>query len=258
MRSFLFVPALLVVTLGSSVAEAHRPFFAYGFFGTRPTAFPARDPMESIVVNQTVTCDHQALWVRFDAHAGDPIYIQVGVPKTDRLDGYRPRVALVGPGIDGTLPIDAGGLPGRILPPLSERHVFVDKESDTSSWVYVETTETMPKDGAYYIAAWPEDFHTGKLWVAIGNKETFGMADLPLFPIWIDQLNLFYEKMASEPVGEACTPAPELSAPAATPPPPESSGGCQQSGGPASGSVFGGLLLALLVVVRSRLSRPAI
>lgn len=69
MRSWLVVPAVLLATSLSSAAQAHRPSFAYGFYGTMDTAFPVRDPQESIVVNHTATCERQAVWLRFKPFA---------------------------------------------------------------------------------------------------------------------------------------------------------------------------------------------
>ncbi len=203
MKSSVTVATLV---LAASPAYAHRPFWPAGANGTIATAFPIENPVDSIVVNQVATCDSQVLWLRFDAHAGDQIYIQSGVPKVDRFDSYRPALALLGPGIVGSVPIKAGGLPGRPIDPLTARTTFHDNESSTDSWVYVEGLQPIPETGTYYIAAWPSEFKSGKFWVAVGTVENFTPADLPLFPMWLQEMDVFYEKTApGDPIVQ-CTP----------------------------------------------------
>ena len=233
MRTSHLLAAMLVAAAFPSLAHAHRPFSSDGFFGTRQTAFPIRDPQESIVLNHVLTCDHGAVWLHFQADAGDTVHLQVGVPQIARLDAFRPAVALVGPGLDDAIPVGQGALHGRRLAQLPTRTTFHDKESDTTSWVYYEQDVTVPEAGTYDVAAWSEDFSSGKLWVAVGTKETFTAADGPLFPIWIEELNLFYEKSAPGAPVAPCPPDASLAhadvptTPAAQPA--AQSGGCRQS-----------------------------
>jgi hypothetical protein len=261
MRISHLLLAVPVAVSFPSFAHAHRPFSSDGFFGTRQTAFPIRDPQESIVLNHVVTCDHGAVWLHFQVNAGDTVHLQVGVPQIARLDAFRPAVALVGPGLDDAIPIGPGVLHGRRLDPLPARTMFHDKESDTTSWVYFEQDVTVPAAGTYDVAAWSEDFSTGKLWVAVGTKETFTAADGPLFPIWIEELGLFYEKSAPGAVVAPC-PQPDASLTHADLPstPPAQSGGCRQSArGPEGHEVlFGVAALAWMAGRRRRSDAPGL
>ena len=263
MRISYLLGALLVAAAVPSVAHAHRPFSSDGFFGTRQTAFPIRDPQESIVLNHIVTCDHGAVWLHFQGNAGDTVHVQVGVPQIARLDAFRPAVALTGPGLGDAIPIGTGTLRGRRLEALPTRTTFRDKESDTTSWVYVEQDVTIPEGGTYDLAAWSEDFSTGKLWVAVGTKETFTAADGPLFPIWIEQLNVFYEKkLPGVPVAQ-CQPEASLADadPPTAPAPAAQSGGCQQSAHQPAGfeslALYGAVALAGMALVRRSSIRKA-
>lgn len=199
---FVLAASLLM----STPAFAHRPFFADGAYQKKSEAFRVQDPAESIVVNQTVRCDDQVLWLRFEAEAGQAVHFQIGVPMVDRLKDVRPEAILIGPGLESPPPLETGGLPSRALRPLESSTTFRDKESDTQSWVYIERDEIMPESGTYYVAAWTHDFVTGKLWVAIGTEERFTSADLPLFPRWLQQMNGFYEKTERGPSVETCNP----------------------------------------------------
>jgi hypothetical protein len=240
------VTALIMATFATP-ALAHRPFFPAGAHGELESAFAVRDPVESIVVNHVATCERQDLWLRFEATEGDEVYLQVGVPKVARFDDYRPSVALIGPGIDGTVPLQTGGLPGRAVTPLATRTTFFDTESQTESWVYVDGLQRIPRTGTYYVAAWPSEFQSGKFWVAVGTEERFTLEDLPLFPMWLRQMNEFYEKTAGGDPVVQCEPDTSFIE--------RDTGGCQSGSGSTGPLVTIGVVAMLLAPRRRRRSR---
>jgi len=88
-------------------ASAHRPTISDGRAVDLEHAIFVADPDLSQVVYHEVTADAAQLWLAFDATAGKSLHVQLGVPVLDRLKGYAPSVALVGPGLpEAELPFE--------------------------------------------------------------------------------------------------------------------------------------------------------
>jgi hypothetical protein len=71
-------------------------------------------------------------------------------------------------------------LGGRFISPEGEPLFFHEPVTGTDSWILIETTVRLPATGRYYVVAYPDDATPpgDKLWMAIGTKERFGLADL--------------------------------------------------------------------------------
>ena len=243
------------------LALAHKPTFSDDFNGP-DKAFEVADPDISIVVYQDITCDTDQLWMTFEAEAGFPLYIQLGVPEIDRLADYRPSVALLAAGLpapEETLPFEVpDGLGVEVFHSdgVAEPGEFYEPFTQTSSWVLVEETVELPEDGMGYLVAWDPAEWTGKLWLATGTIEDFSDVDSTEFIYWGEAVNDFHETGRYDRVepteesfcGDAeSTPANE--AKGTTP----SEGGCAV----ASGSAGIATGLAMLAVARRRERRTA-
>ena len=75
-------------------ALAHKPSFGDSYVSAE-TAYIVSDPDISIVVYQELTCEQPELWLQFDAPDNFELYVQLGVPVIDWLDGYQPMVAVI-------------------------------------------------------------------------------------------------------------------------------------------------------------------
>ena len=159
-----------------STASAHKP--AIGGEWDEPTAaFPVADPEISIVVYRELTCEQPALWLAFDATAGDEVWVQLGVPVISRLAQDRPAMALLAPGlppIDGDVPFAVPeGLGGVIIESGTEAADFYEPFTQTYSWIWAETWVNTPESGQAYLVGWNPEGRSGKLWLAMGTVEDF-------------------------------------------------------------------------------------
>jgi hypothetical protein len=140
------------------------------------------DPSVSRVYYSQFDPARPQTWFRFEAKAGDRVYLSVGVPKIERLRGFRPFSALVGPGLPPPeLPFDSPpGLGAQVLVPAADPREFHEGVTGTDSWIVMEQTVAIPETGTYYFVAYPEvaSESQNKLWMAIGTKERFGLKDL--------------------------------------------------------------------------------
>lgn len=192
--------ALLLMAL--SVAHAHQPSYG-GDWSTSDGAFQVDDPAISIVVYKQITCDEPHLWLTFDATAGEDVWVQLGTPVIDRLEDYRPAMAVLGPDLPeldpATVPFDIpAGLGGVVYP--SESPVeFYEPFTQTSSWILAEDWITMPTSGTSYLVAWDPGNQTGKLWLAMGVVEDFSDVDWSEAASWGEDVNNFHETGVYEP-----------------------------------------------------------
>lgn len=198
-------------------AEAHKPSYG-GDWDTPEDAFVVGDPAVSIVVYREITCDSPALWLSFDATAGEEVWVQLGTPVIDRLEDYRPSMVVLGPGLPalpaGAVPFEIpAGLGGVVYPGASDPYVFNEPFTGTSSWVLAEDWLTMPEAGPSYLVAWDPEGWTGKLWLAMGVVEDFSDVDFTEAASWGEEVNNFHETGRYEPapsVEEQACEAEEL------------------------------------------------
>jgi len=232
-----------------SAADAHRPTFGEGY-GAEESAFEIEDPDISIVLYKEVSCDDPQLWMTYEAEAGYPLYLQLGVPNIYRLADYRPTLVLLHPGLpeaDTELPFDVPDGFGALVFDSAERDEpdeFYEPFTATESWVWIEETITLPESGTGYLVAYDPMGWTGKLWVAVGTVEDFSDVNPAQFGEWMREVNAFHETGAFEDppaeTDEACaTDLPEN----------ELDGTFPGSGCSYSGSGFAPLHLLTLFIV---------
>ncbi len=166
-------------------AFAHNLITSETVPSTSAGAITIDDPSISRVYYSRLDLARPQTWFRFEAKKGDKVYLSVGVPKIERLRGFRPFSALVGPGLPpAELPFDSPpGLGAEVLAQAAPRE-FHEGVTGTDSWIVMEQTVAIPEAGIYYFVAYPanpaesRDRLENKLWMAIGTKERFGLKDL--------------------------------------------------------------------------------
>lgn len=222
-----------------SSALAHQPYVVEDGNSSASTAFPIPDPDVSIVVYAERTCDAPALWLEAEVEGGFPLYVQLGLPVADALEGWRPNLAVVAPGlpeVDLGFPLPEGT--GAVVFPGAETPSRFDEPfSGTASWVLVEETVALPVGGPAWVVAWDPEGAAGRLWVATGTVEDFADADWERIMDLMDDVRAFHGLDGAEvPAPEVCE-APEVEADPAT--------GCATSGAaPGVGSVLLAALFA--------------
>ena len=175
---------------------AHKPSFG-DTYTDQELAFEIQDPNISIVLYDEVTCEDPLLWMSFEATAGFDLYVQGGVPEIERLSDYKPTIAIIAPGFpeaEDALPFDIPeGLGVVVLEPEEEPSDFYEPFTQTSSWIWIEDTLTLPEDGTGYVVAWNNTDTTGKLWIAVGTVEDFSDVETTEFISWNELVNNYHE-----------------------------------------------------------------
>jgi NADH dehydrogenase [ubiquinone] 1 alpha subcomplex assembly factor 1 len=193
--SYLPIACAAVVLCGS--AYAHRPTISDGSAADAEHAIEFEDVQVSRVVYHDVTEQAPQVWITFEVDQPQKLFLQIGVPVLDRLKAYRPGLALFGPGLpDVRLPFDSpSGLGGLILRTgdVDTPGTFFEPFTRTSSWILREEDVQLPEAGRYFVVAYEPSGEPGKLWVALGRKEDWGLRDMLNMPKIIAQVRGFHE-----------------------------------------------------------------
>jgi hypothetical protein len=182
----LLLAVLLALAGASPRAFAHNLITAETTPSSWGSSISIDDPTVSRVYYSRLDPARPQTWFRFRGKAGDGVYLSTGVPVLDRLSGFRPFSALVGPGLP---PGDPGfelppGAGLQLLAPSGSPREFHEEVTGTVSWIVMEETVTLPAAGEYWFVAYPGDAAEAaarqwdKLWMAIGTKERFGLKDI--------------------------------------------------------------------------------
>lgn len=187
--------AALVLSTGSG-AWAHSPIFSDGTATSAATAILVQDVTVSRVVYHEVTQPGSQLWVAFDVAAGQKVTFRLGVPMIDRLENFRPVLAIVGPDLPATqLPFSVPAGSGAVVlsAPEGALEPFHEQFTGTDSWIIGDLTVTFPKAGRYYAVTYAPAQQTGKLWVAMGDREAFGLDEIAAFGDIVNRVRAFHE-----------------------------------------------------------------
>lgn len=193
----ILVTGLLLTGTG---AFAHYPVFAFeGGHDDAANAIPLGDVTVSQVVYTMTQEVGQEVWMTFDASVGTEFYVQLGVPVIERFRDLRTVAVLVGPGLPApttSLPFtvpDGMGVQVFDSSGVAEPTSFHEPFTGTDSWIYLESTLSLPATGTYHLVAYPANDQTGKFWVAVGKTEKFGARDLLNYFDWVLKTRSFHE-----------------------------------------------------------------
>jgi hypothetical protein len=201
---------LVVVAAGASfdqVALAHRPIFTDDAAAGPETAIQVRDPRISQVVYREITKESPQVWLAFTVPEDFQLFVQIGVPVIDRLEGFRPAIVVVGAGLPHgdppfKLPEGAGAVvlkTGDVQKPRRFHEPF----TNTDSWILRSETVALPKAGRCFLVACSPDGQFGKLWLSVGRKESFTLKDLKEFPAWTRKIRAFHEMESNGPAAHS-------------------------------------------------------
>jgi len=199
-RSIALV-SMTVLFVSSSIAVAHQPTLSDGSAVDAESAIVFSDIGLSRVVYHEVTNEAPQLWIKFDIPAPQSVYFSLGLPLIDRLADFRPAFAVLGPGLpEVDFPFETpGGLGGLIFETDDGREpeVFHEPFSGTSSWILREEYVDLPEAGTYFVVAYVPSGETGKLWLAPGDREEFGLAEIFEANDLLDEVRSFHELSGS-------------------------------------------------------------
>jgi hypothetical protein len=187
---------------------AHRPIFSEKAATDPNTAVLITQPAISQVIYREITKEAKQIWLAFDANERFELFIQIGVPVLDRLKQFRPAMLVVGPGLpEGNVQCDLpNGAGAKAFPTdgVKQPRFFHEHFTGTDSWILRSETVVLPKSGRHYVVAYAPSGQEGKLWLSIGSKEAFGLADWAKFREWKKRIRKFHE--ISEGGGELRIP----------------------------------------------------
>lgn len=196
----------LAVAFASCLASAalgHQPIISDGSATSAASAISLGDVDVSKVVYYEVTPDAPRLWMTFEGTEVQQLYVQLGLPASERLASYRPSVAVLGPGLPSiNLPFEIpAGLGGILLScgDVTDPTVFDEPFSSTRSWILLEKDTTLAKAGTYFIVAFDPAGQPGKFWVATGREEKFSLDEIGQLPGLLQQVRAFHEISAGAP-----------------------------------------------------------
>lgn len=197
MRSCGFVPSILGILVFAAVeAQAHKPIIINGGPTDAETAYRIADPDVSQVAYHHVKPGQEQIWLSFQAEAGQTLFLQAGVPVIKRYQHIRPAIALLGPGLpEISLPFDfPEGLGGLLFVTDTEMPtIFHEEFTGTDSWQFAAQTPQTVEEGLHYVVAFIPANEEGKIWVAIGERESFTIADILQLPVTLYKVRAFHE-----------------------------------------------------------------
>jgi hypothetical protein len=176
---------------------AHQPLFTDDKAADPETAIRVKSPDISQVVYREITKETPQIWLSFEAKKDFELFVQIGVPAIDRLKDFRPAMAIVGPGLPENdppfkLPKNCG-LKVLTTKDVEKPEFFHEPFTNTDSWILRSETMKLPADGVYYLVGYSPENRMGKLWLSLGKKESFGLADILKFPSWLKKVQAFHE-----------------------------------------------------------------
>ncbi|MBD3285485.1 hypothetical protein GF359_03545 [candidate division WOR-3 bacterium] len=177
---------------------AHKPLENPSSSSDFHHAIQIEDPDVSYVVYHQVTEERPRVWLTLEAEAGYMLYVSLGVPVIERLTDYRPAVAVIGPGLpdkefDLHTPEDMGAVIFE-TDDIDDPRFFHEPFTGTDSWIYIEEWVRLPETGTYYVVAYHPENTPGKLWVAPGTKEKWGIIDIFKLPSIVNPVREFHER----------------------------------------------------------------
>ncbi|HUW83695.1 MAG TPA: hypothetical protein VMZ31_12965 [Phycisphaerae bacterium] len=187
----------MLVLIGASTAWAHKPIFSDGSADDADSAIQIDDVTISQVTYHEVTEGATQVWLTFEGQANYVLTVQLGVPFIERLADFRPAVVVVGRYLtEADLPLEVPPGMGAAVwttDDVAEPEFFHEPFTGTDSWILGEFQLALPATGRYYVAAYVPSGETGKLWVAVGEREQFGLEDILSLPAVIARVREFHE-----------------------------------------------------------------
>jgi hypothetical protein len=193
----VMVVAVLVACVATIPALAHRPLAIYGTAPGPQEALIVQDPDVSQVAYVELSAVNPRFWLAVDIVTPGRLDLSIGVPVIDRLAGFRPAIAVVGPGLpeaDPGFPVPAG-LGTQILKTdeVSHPERFHEPFTGTDSWILDDWSVDLPQAGRYYTVTYDPSAGAGKVWVALGEREAFTGPDILALPATIRAVRRFHE-----------------------------------------------------------------
>ncbi|HOK08671.1 MAG TPA: hypothetical protein PLT82_04075 [Candidatus Hydrogenedens sp.] len=188
---------VLFLLLVSINTYAHKPIVIDGGPSGPDNPYIIKDINISQVAYHTAKEGNLEIWLKFSGKENEKIKIQLGSPKLDNSKPvYFPAVAIIGNRMPTvSLPFSIPqGFGGEIYSTQGIKpEVFHEEFTGTDSWIFPIKEYVLPKTDSYYLVAYLPEPREGKFWIAVGDKEKFGIKDILSLPKTIVQVRRFHE-----------------------------------------------------------------
>ena len=168
-RIFLIIILPIFLALIPITTEAHFPLIAGDKHHNKNNALTIEKIHISKVMYQSISKAKPESWINFEVSAETNLDIEIGLPKLDRLKNFRPTVEIITPENESIFIHTS-----KIHNPES----FHEPYTDTESWILIRQSLKLHSTGTYFIKSFSTSEDGGKLWIAVGKEESFGVGEL--------------------------------------------------------------------------------
>jgi len=179
------------------MAYAHKPIVIDGTASSMEKPYEIEDTDISQVAYHNATKGKLEIWLKFYGEKGKEIKIQLGSPKLDESKPiYFPAIAIISKNmppisVPFSVPGEYGGV--TFTTQSQKPEMFYEKFTGTYSWIFPTIKYILPETGDYYIVGYLPEPREGKFWIAVGEKEKFGIGDFLSVPNTVVQVRNFHE-----------------------------------------------------------------
>ena len=189
MRRMALATSIAAVCLAvAGAASGHRLVAIGETFPSQTEALRIEALDVSQVAYVELTAEEPELWIGFDVNGPTDLFLSLGLPRLDRLVDDRPQIRVVRATSDGTTEVAAYDT-GSVDAP----RLFHEPFTGTDSWILLEETVVLREPGTYFLVAAEAEAEAGKLWVSVGRREAFSVADVLSFPSVVRRVRAFHE-----------------------------------------------------------------
>lgn len=177
------VTVLLIVTLASGHASAHKPLIEKTDTGGFADAVEIRDPAVSWAIYGFLENAGDVDYYYFDLEDGLNVYTDLLVPVSPVYEEFRPSYAIVGPGVPGNDTVPFEMTPGSsalvVDSPGGARETFYEPFGGITYYKGIPKHTMLTVPGRYYVIVYDDRRMPGDYVLAVGEKESFRLRDLP-------------------------------------------------------------------------------
>lgn len=175
--------ALLLAALASHAAIAHKPILEEQDTLDYADAIEVPDPAVSWAVYGFIEATGDRDYYYFDLKDNMSVYTELLVPASRVYEDFRPSYAIIGPGVMGrdAVPFDAGRDEGVLVvdSPGGARETFHEPFTGITYYRGIRKHTPVSGPGRYYLVVFDPRGMRGDYVLAVGEKESFGVSDLP-------------------------------------------------------------------------------
>ena len=187
----IFFCLVVIPLVHVGVVESHVPYLALDKNKTLDNALRLSDIQISKVIYQVLNETSDQSWIAFEAEPGQILNLEIGLPALEQVRNIRPTIVLIKPSESNQSPIEL--IDSHIITNGAKLTPFHEPFTDTNSWILTKKEISISETGLHHLVSLDLEDNTGKLWVAIGKEERFGVSDIARLPSTILEVRKFHD-----------------------------------------------------------------